>query len=206
MSRHLVRGRQLSRDTEHRKALRRALAQSLFEHGRIRTTLPKAKAVQSFAEKLITVARRAASAPADEKGRTIKLNARRKVIAELQDRRLVDKQQEFIAKGAGPRSVIEKLFDEIGPQFVDRVGGYTRIVKLPKWRIGDGGGLVSLELVTVGKPPRGTARRSAGLRRKKAERKRQFANRVTKKSEKPTTVAAESSGGEASAATAPSPE
>lgn len=195
MSRHLVRGRQLSRDTEHRKALRRALAQSLFEHGRIRTTLPKAKAVQSFAEKLITVARRAASAPADEKGRVIKLNARRKVIAELQDRRLVDKNQDFIPKGSGPRSVVEKLFDEIGPSFVDRVGGYTRIVKLPKWRIGDGGSLVSLELVTLGQSPRGTARRSAGLRRKKADRKRQFANRVLKKAEKP----AENAGSEAAA-------
>jgi large subunit ribosomal protein L17 len=185
MSRHLIRGRQLSRDTEHRKALRRALAQSLFEHGKIKTTLPKAKEVQRFAEKLITVARRAAMALSDEKGRVVKLNARRKVIAELQDRRLVDKNQDFIAKGAGSRSVIEKLFDEIAPQFVDRVGGYTRIVKLPEWRIGDAGDLVSLELVTLGKPPRGTARRSAGLRRKRAERKRQFANRAIKKADKP---------------------
>lgn len=184
MSRHLIRGRQLSRDTEHRKALRRALAQSLFEHGKIKTTLPKAKEVQRFAERLITVARRAAMAPADEKGRIVKLNARRKVIAELQDRRLVDKNQDFIVKGTGPRSVIEKLFDEIAPQMVDRVGGYTRIVKLAEWRIGDAGDLVSLELVSLGKPPRGTARRSAGLRRKRAERKRQFANRVIKKTEK----------------------
>jgi len=189
MSRHLIRGRQLSRDTEHRKALRRALAQSLFEHGKIKTTLPKAKQVQRFAEKLITVARRAAMAPSDEKGRVVKLNARRKVIAELQDRRLVDKNQDFIPKGAGPRSVIEKLFDEIAPQFVDRVGGYTRIVKLAEWRIGDAGDLVSLELVTLGKPPRGTARRSAGLRRKRAERKRQFANRAIKKAEKPAEAA-----------------
>ena len=55
--RHMLRGRQLSRDTEHRKALRRNLVQSLFEHGKIRTTEPKAKEVKSFAEKLITLAR-----------------------------------------------------------------------------------------------------------------------------------------------------
>ena len=54
----MVRGRQLSRDTEHRKALRRNMVQSLFEHGKVRTTLPKAKEVRAFAEKLITLARR----------------------------------------------------------------------------------------------------------------------------------------------------
>ena len=73
--RHLVRGRQLSRDTEHRKALRRNMVQSLFEHGKIRTTLPKAKEVRAFAEKLITLAR----------GKTV--NDRRRVIAMLRDRR-----------------------------------------------------------------------------------------------------------------------
>ena len=57
MSSHMIRGRQLSRDTEHRNALRRNLVQSLFEHGKIRTTLPKAKEVRAMAEKLITLAR-----------------------------------------------------------------------------------------------------------------------------------------------------
>ena len=81
--RHMVRGRQLSRDTEHRKSLRRSLVQSLFEHGKIRTTLPKAKEVKAFAEKLITLAR------------TKSVNNRRRVTAMLSDRRLVDKEQEF---------------------------------------------------------------------------------------------------------------
>ena len=57
MSRHMMRGRQLSRDTEHRKALRRNLVQSLFEHGKVRTTPAKAKEVRAFAERLITLAR-----------------------------------------------------------------------------------------------------------------------------------------------------
>src|SRR5436190_5721616 len=96
--RHMVRGRQLSRDTEHRIALRRNLVQSLFEHGKIRTTLPKAKEVQAFAEKMVTLAR------------TGTLTARRRVIALLQDRRLVDEEQEFTGK-----TIVQKLFEEIAP-------------------------------------------------------------------------------------------
>src|SRR5437762_13039835 len=93
MSSHLIRGRQLSRDTEHRKSLRRSLAQSLFEHGSIKTTLPKAKEVKSFVEKLITLARVGT------------LTARRRVIAYMNDRRLVDEEQEFTGQ-----SVVQKLF------------------------------------------------------------------------------------------------
>src|SRR5438105_14822125 len=105
--RHMVRGRQLSRDTEHRKSLRRSLVQSLFEHGKVRTTLPKAKEVKAFAEKLITLARE----------KTV--NNRRRVVAMLRDRRLVDEEQEFTGQ-----TVVQKLFDEIGPNFADRQGGY----------------------------------------------------------------------------------
>lgn len=162
--RHRLRGRQLSRDTEHRKSLRRSLVQSLFEHGKIRTTLPKAKEVQAFAEKLITLAR----------GGT--LLARRRVISSLNDRRLVDKEQEFTGQ-----TVVQKLFDEIAPRFADRAGGYTRIIKLAEHRIGDGGDLVMLELTTEGSAPKGTIRRSAGLRRKRNERRHQFAAKVLKK-------------------------
>jgi large subunit ribosomal protein L17 len=164
MSRHLVRGRQLSRDTEHRKALRRNMAQSLFEHGKIRTTHAKAKEVRPFVEKLITLAR------------ANTLNSRRKVIAMMQDRRLVDEEQEFTGQ-----SVVQKLFTDVAPKFADRPGGYTRIIKLPTWRIGDAGSLVLLQLCTEESAPKGTARRSAGLRRKRNERKHQFASRAMKK-------------------------
>src|SRR6266480_1610984 len=129
MSSHLIRGRQLSRDTEHRKALRRNLAQSLFEHGKVRTTLPKAKEVRAFAEKLITLARKNT------------LTTRRRVIAMMCDRRLVDEEQEFTGQ-----SVVQKLFSEVAPKFGDRPGGYTRIIKTAKHRIGDGGSIVILEL------------------------------------------------------------
>ena len=167
--RHMVRGRQLSRDTEHRKALRRNMVQSLFEHGKIRTTLPKAKEVRAFAEKLITLAR----------GKTV--NDRRRVIAMLRDRRVTDEEQEFVLNERGrPRTVVQKLFDEIAPSFADRQGGYTRIIKLSDYRIGDGGSLVMLQLLTEESKPTGTARRSLGLRRKRNERRHQFAGRAIK--------------------------
>ena len=163
MSSHMIRGRQLSRDTEHRKALRRNMAQSLFEHGKIRTTLPKAKELKAFAEKLITLAR------------TNSVNNRRRVTALMQDRRLVDEEQEFTGQ-----SVVQKLFDEVAPKFADRPGGYTRIIKTSKYRIGDGGTLVYLQLTSEESKPTGTARRSQGLRRKRNERRHQFATRVLK--------------------------
>jgi large subunit ribosomal protein L17 len=176
MSSHMLFGRQLSRDSEHRKAMRRNLVQSLFEHGKVRTTLPKALEVRAMAERLITLAR------------TGTLNARRRVIATLQDRRLTDANQDFIEEGP-TRTVIQKLFNDIAPAMADRAGGYVRIIKTAEHRIGDGGDIVSLQLLTVDAMPKGTARRSAGLRRKRNERKHQFATKVLKRSkdgDKPT--------------------
>ena len=169
MSRHMVRGRQLSRDTEHRKALRRNMVQSLFEHGKVRTTLPKAKEVRAFAEKLITLARRN------------DLTSRRRVISLMNDRRITDEEQEFITDEKGrARTVVHKLFDEVAPKFADRQGGYTRIIKLSDYRIGDGGSLVLLQLLTEESRPTGGARRSQGLRRKRNERRHQFASKALK--------------------------
>src|SRR4051812_32422834 len=163
MSSHRIRGRQLSRDTEHRKALRRNLVQSLFEKGKVRTTLPKAKEVRAFAEKLITLAR------------TGTLNARRRVIASLQDRRLVDENQEFTGT-----TVVQKLFKDTPPSLKARNGGYPRIIKTSNYRIGDGASTVLLQLLTEEAPPKGTARRSAGLRRKRYERRDKFAKEAMK--------------------------
>jgi large subunit ribosomal protein L17 len=181
--RHRIRGRQLSRDTEHRLSLRRSLVQSLFEHGKIKTTLPKAKEVKAFAEKMITLAR------------TKSVNNRRRVIALLRDRRLVDEDQEFTGQ-----TVVQKLFDEIAPRFADRQGGYTRIIKTSDYRIGDGGTIVVLQLLTESSAPTGTARRTAGLRRKRNERRRLFASRILKKEK------GEKKGGETAAATEPAAE
>jgi large subunit ribosomal protein L17 len=168
MSSHMLKGRQLSRDTEHRIALRRNLVQSLFEHGKVRTTPAKAKEVKGFAEKLITLA----------KSNT--LNNRRRVIQLLQDRRLTDENQDFITEGS--KTVVQKLFNDVAPKFADRNGGYTQIVKTSKYRIGDGGDIVSLQLITEAEAPKGTIRRSAGLRRKRNEKRHQFASKAAKQS------------------------
>lgn len=182
--RHRVRGKQLSRDTEHRLSLRRNMTQSLIEHGTIRTTLPKALQVQPFAEKLITIARRG------------DLHARRTVIAKLQDRRLVDDEQEFTGE-----TVIGKLFKDIAPRYKERSGGYTRIIKLADYRIGDGGDLVVLQLVGDEQEaePTGTVRKSKGLRKKRNERKFAFAKKVLKDAPKKEQPKAADDAGEAEA-------
>lgn len=133
--RHRVAGRQLSRTSEHRLALRRNLVASLFEHETISTTPEKAKEVRSFAEKLITLAKKG------------NLAARRRAIALLNNRDIVAQEDgEIVKKG----TVIGKLFSEIGPRYLDRPGGYTRIIKLQNRRLGDGSSLVLLQLVGAG--------------------------------------------------------
>ena len=134
--RHRVAGRHLSRTSEHRLALRRNMVASLFEHETISTTLEKAKEVRSFAEKLITL------------GKKGTLPARRRAIAMLNNRAIyVEEDGKVVKKG----TVVGKLFSEIGPRYLERSGGYTRIIKLPKCRLGDGGKLVLLQLVEQGK-------------------------------------------------------
>ena len=130
--RHQVAGKHLGRTSSHRLALRRNMAASLFEHGTISTTIEKAKYVRSFAEKLITIAKKG------------DLHARRRVIALLQDRKIcVEKDGETVKE----TTVIQRLFNDVAPLMKDRPGGYTRIVRLPYRRIGDNGKLVLLQLV-----------------------------------------------------------
>ncbi|MFP4343506.1 MAG: 50S ribosomal protein L17 [Anaerolineales bacterium] len=125
--RHRVAGKKLSRSTGHRKALRRNLAKALFRHGRIRTTRAKAEAVRGYAEKMITRAKRGLAAEAETPSAGV--HARRLVDAELKDRELV-----------------QVLFDEIAPRYLERPGGYTRMLKLGR-RKGDAAPMVLLELV-----------------------------------------------------------
>ena len=134
--RHRVAGRHLSRTSEHRLALRRNMVASLFEHETISTTLEKAKEVRGFAEKLITL------------GKMGTLPARRRAIAMLNNRAIyAEEDGKMVKKG----TVVGKLFSEIGPRYLERSGGYTRIIKLPKCRLGDGGKLVLLQLVEQAK-------------------------------------------------------
>jgi large subunit ribosomal protein L17 len=123
--RHLKQGRKLGRTPAHRTALMRNMAAALFRHEAITTTRPKAKEVQRFAERLITVAKRALA-------RDDSLQARRTVSSRLQD-------EEMAAK----------VCDDLAGRFAAREGGYTRIVKLAVLRKGDAGQQVRLELTEI---------------------------------------------------------
>ena len=130
--RHRVAGRKLSRDWEHRLAMRRNLVSSLFEHERVSTTLEKAKEVRGFAEKLITLAKRG------------DLAARRRAISMLGNRDITGEEEGGEVKKG---TIVGKLFSEIAPRYLDRPGGYTRIVKLAMNRLGDNGRVVLRQLV-----------------------------------------------------------
>jgi large subunit ribosomal protein L17 len=130
--RHRIAGRRLGRKSEHRLAMRRNMVASLFEHETISTTMEKAKEIRPFAEKLITLAKKGT------------LAARRQAISLLGNRDIIEYEgDEAVRKG----TVIGKLFSELGPRYLDRPGGYTRIIRLSMRRLGDNGKLVLLQLI-----------------------------------------------------------
>ena len=151
--RHKVAGGQLNRTSAHRTALRRNLACALFTHETISTTMPKAKHVKSFIEKLITLAKKG------------DLASRRRAIAILGDHDIV---QEVDGEVERKGTIIGKLFSDIGPRYLDRAGGYTRIIKLAKVRLGDNSPLVLLQLIGQEKQ----RAESAGKGKKKAAKKK----------------------------------
>lgn len=135
--RHLRAGRKLGRNATHRLALYRNLALALFRHERIITTLEKAKAVRPFVEKLITLAKKGT------------LHARRLAVSRLGPAGNARTNPEGEADD-DYKKIINKLFKVIGPRFQDRPGGYTRIVKRAKRRLGDAGRTAFLELLKEG--------------------------------------------------------
>jgi large subunit ribosomal protein L17 len=119
---HNIAGKRLGRNTAHRAALRRNFTVSVIKHERVITTMPKAKALRPFVEKVITLAR-----SNDAKTRLSRI---RRAVSLLQD-----------------KAAVKKLFDVIGPRFANRAGGYTRILRMADYRIGDGGTKVVFELL-----------------------------------------------------------
>src|SRR5207237_469637 len=115
--RHARTGKKLGRDSAHRKALYSNLAGAVIEHGRIKTTVTKAKAVKPIAEQLITLGRRG------------DMHARRQAVAFLRS-----------------KDIVHKLFSEVGPRFAERPGGYLRITRIGP-RAGDSAEMAYLELV-----------------------------------------------------------
>ncbi|MDQ7012528.1 MAG: 50S ribosomal protein L17 [Planctomycetota bacterium] len=216
--RHRKAGFKLNRTTAHRQAMLRNMAASLFEHGQIVTTIPKAKALQPFVEKIVTKARKG------------DLHSRRQVISMLgADRRAfawmflpknpTDAEREQVSKlreraegyfdvpdssevernrygelRKAPK-LVKHIFENVAPRFSDRPGGYTRIVKLGYRRLGDATPLCVIQFVgnedgpEIGGKPSG--------RRRQADRRTAFAAKVRKVAAAP--AAAADSGGDDSA-------
>lgn len=116
--RHRVAGKKLGRTTSHRIAMTRNMAVSLIDHERIVTTVQKAKTVKPFVEKLVTL------------GKEGTQHNRRRAFSKLRS-----------------KEAVQKLFDVLGPRFQERPGGYCRVLKLSKPRLGDNGERAILEFV-----------------------------------------------------------
>ncbi len=127
--RHRKRGRKFGRKTDPRRALKRDVVNSLFLHGRITTTLARAKEFRSYAERMITIAKRGAAARAAG-DRIAALTVYRRLLSELHD-----------------ESIVVHLIDEIAPRFADRPGGYTRVLRFANGRLGDNAPTALFELV-----------------------------------------------------------
>src|SRR5437762_12987121 len=138
--RHRVAHRKLGRVTEHRISMLRNQATALFLNEHLTTTVPKAKELRPFVERLITVAKRGLAA-GDANGRV--LTARRLVMEDVQD-----------------REVVTKLFDTIAPRFASRAGGYTRLLRIG-FRKGDSAEVAQVELVGSEFNPRAKAETDA---------------------------------------------
>jgi large subunit ribosomal protein L17 len=127
--RHRVAHRKLGRVTEHRIALLRNQATNLLRHEHLTTTVPKAKELRPFVERLITLAKRGVASAADGAKNGRVLHARRLIMHDVQD-----------------GEVVTKLFDTIAPRFAARPGGYTRLLRIG-FRRGDSAELAQVELV-----------------------------------------------------------
>jgi large subunit ribosomal protein L17 len=199
--RHRKAGFKLNRTAAHRQAMLRNMAASLFEHGQITTTLPKAKALVPFVEKIITRARRN------------DLQARRRVESMLggdrnafawtymaknisdADREAIEEKRDFVEGFFDiPESesvernrygelrkapkLIKHIFENVAPRFEDRPGGYTRIIKLGRHRLGDAAELVVVQFVGNEEGPEIGGNPST--RRRKADRRTAYAAKLRK--------------------------
>lgn len=171
--RHNVKGRKLNRTASHRKMMYRNMITSLFKHERITTTVPKAKEVRIVAEKMITFAKK----------------------GDLHSRRMA-------ARKVMEPGILQKLFEEIGPRYADRAGGYTRIMRLGP-RKGDNAELAILELVDNTARPKSldSKKRSKDRRILKAEEKAEAAAALTEVAEEATEEVTEDAVTEEAAAT-----
>ena len=179
--RHRVSHRKLGRVTEHRIAMLRNQAEALLRHERIETTIPKAKELRPFVERLITIAKRGL-AGGEANGQS--LHARRLVLRDIQD-----------------RDVVGKLFDTIAPRFEGRPGGYTRILRIG-YRRGDSAEVARIELVGSEYDPKADAAAKAEGEAKEQKSKGGVGSRLraaAQRLRKPKAAEGEAAEGEAAA-------
>ena len=205
--RHRIRQKKLNRTTEHRKALQRNLAQSLFEHGQVRTTLPKARDLKPFCERLIALAVKVRKyQAANERARA--LTVRRTIHKMLGDRGLVPKEHQETYDGmsdaaraktmrmaSGRRyrtgdpkgrlaftaeSVTHRLIEKVAPKFEDRPGGYTRLIRLADRRLGDASWLAIVQLVGDEEAPGPLTKPAKTARRRRADARYAMAIKLAK--------------------------
>jgi large subunit ribosomal protein L17 len=174
--RHRVANRKLGRVTEHRIAMLRNQAQALLEHGHIETTVPKAKELRPFVERLITLAKRGLA----DGGEGRALIARREVLRDIPN-----------------RDTVSKLFTDIAPKYASRPGGYTRLLRVG-YRQGDAAALAQVELLGFEFDPKAKAEKTekeeaAGKPKSVGSRLKKAADRLRGKR------AAEAAEGEAAA-------
>lgn len=205
--RHRIHHRKLNRTSEHRTAMFRNMAQSLIEHGRITTTVAKAKDLRPIFEKLVTLAVRVRkfTAASDAAGA---LRARRALHKALGDRGIVPKDHRSTYNAmsypqrarsmrmpSGRRyrtgepkgrlaftaeSVTHRLIEAIAPRFEDRPGGYTRVIRLATRRVGDHSALAMIQLVGGEEPPASLTKPAPSARKRKADVRYAMAAKVAK--------------------------
>jgi large subunit ribosomal protein L17 len=154
--RHLQRGRKLNRNTAHRTSLLQNLASELLARERIATTVAKAKELRPMAERLITLARRGAAyldatqsadAKTQRAARVKALHIRRLLMRRLGGKKWVVVKDKRV-------NVVDKLINDLGPRFQLRPGGYTRVIKLTRRRLGDAAPTAIIELLRADVAPK----------------------------------------------------
>lgn len=221
--RHRIHQRKLNRTSEHRKALLRNMAQNMIEHGQITTTLPKAKTLRPFVERVITLAvkTRTRAAASDDVG---SLRARRRLQQLLGDRGLIPaehreayaamsdaRRAKTMRSASGRRyrtgepkgrlvftaeSIMHRLIETVAVRFEDRPGGYTRLIRLAKKRLGDASPLAVLQFVGDEDAPLSLTKPAKSSRQRKADGRYALAIKAAKRRS--------GKGGKAPAAAAPS--
>ncbi|UCG16561.1 MAG: 50S ribosomal protein L17 [Phycisphaerales bacterium] len=201
--RHRISKKKLNRTSAHRRAMQRNLAQSLFEHGRVRTTLAKAKDIRPFAEKLITLGKKARAGSQTARRRLHKLLSDRSMIPaehrEAYDMMSGSKRAAALRYSSGRRyrsgkpkgrlaftaeSITYRLVNTIAAKYEDRDGGYTRIIRLARPRVGDHGPQAVVQLVGDEQSPGPVAKPEKTARRRRADARYAFAVKTTRSAAK----------------------